>query len=1098
MGTTSGGLYTAPANSLNPSTVTVTATSVADTTKSASATVTIVSGGTVTVTPSSATVAAGQSFQFTATVTNNPNTAVTWQVNSITGGNTTVGTITQAGLYTAPASVASQTSVTVTAVLQADNTRTGSATVTIVPQGAATLSAVSPTTIAQGSLFEDLYLTGTNFLSASAALVDNNPAPTFFISTTILRARVPANLLSVTGLHDVAVCNPLPTSPCPSGQLSGVVRVTVVPVRPALVSASPESGLQTGAPFSVNFDGGYYSSSITADFNENLPPSSLPATVLNSRQLSAVVPLQDLGTAGLFAMRLRNTAAAPSTPLLAAVNLAVVPASVPSLTATLPVGSQPSAVAVNTATGIAVVVNQGSNTVSLVDLKTGLIVGSPIPVGSNPTGVAIDNLRNLALVVNNASNSVSVIDLSLAPPQVTTTITSGIQALPFSVGVNPLSGLALATYQNSSSVSVLDLTLSPPTVVNTATVVTTGLSPQVAVEPRLNWAIVTPGGTGTVSIVSLDRIGRTAVTNITASPNGAVRSNNVVTITTTAAHGLTVGETITIAGVTDTSFNGTFSVASVPSSTSFTYNQTAGNATSGNGTVSAAAPLVTVALNPSLQGIGLNTETERALLVDPASTSITLFSILDQSVNTLVLETGHVAAAVNPLTNVGVSVNPIANQASVIDLRTPQRLATLSVGTNPQAVAIDPASNTAIVVNKGSNNVSLIQLGTIRALQVTQVSPATTIAPSSNVSLTVIGGGFLPGAVVRVDETELATTIFVNSRRLTATVPLSMLARPRQFAVDVKNPGPDFSDVASFTVIQTVPVGTAPAAVAIEPDLNLAVVANSGSANATLVDLNSLSAKATLNVGKNPQGVAVLSRAGRAVVTNSTDGTATILDLNAGAVSTTVTVGTNPLGVAIHPGTGQAVVANNGAQSLSFFSVENPGSPTSLTVDHGPLAVAVDPTRNIAAVTHGTDNDLVIVDLAGAKVTNRITGFQLPTGVVYDPAPDCFLPASDCFLVVSSLTNNLLAVQPDTGATTPVRVGINPTSVAYNYRSSTLVTVNSSSQTFSVMDFLTQRVRAILPLSGSLQFSVAIQPRTNLAVVVDQTNNRVLVVPLPR
>ena len=41
---------------------------------------------------------------FTATVTNTPNTAVTWDVNGVAGGNSTVGTISAAGVYSAPLS----------------------------------------------------------------------------------------------------------------------------------------------------------------------------------------------------------------------------------------------------------------------------------------------------------------------------------------------------------------------------------------------------------------------------------------------------------------------------------------------------------------------------------------------------------------------------------------------------------------------------------------------------------------------------------------------------------------------------------------------------------------------------------------------------------------------------------------------------------------------------------------------------------------------------------------------------------------------------------------------------------------------------------
>jgi len=86
----------------------------------------------VTVAPASTSVVVGQKLQFLATVTGSSNTAVTWQVNSVTGGNSTVGTITTNGLYTGPAAVPSPPGVSVIAVSQADSAASGSASVTIV------------------------------------------------------------------------------------------------------------------------------------------------------------------------------------------------------------------------------------------------------------------------------------------------------------------------------------------------------------------------------------------------------------------------------------------------------------------------------------------------------------------------------------------------------------------------------------------------------------------------------------------------------------------------------------------------------------------------------------------------------------------------------------------------------------------------------------------------------------------------------------------------------------------------------------------------------------------------------------------------------
>jgi len=71
---------------------------------------------------------------------------------------------------------------------------------------------------------------------------------------------------------------------------------------------------------------------------------------------------------------------------------------------------------------------------------------------------------------------------------------------------------------------------------------------------------------------------------IAAAPNGAIRASNVVTMVTAVVHNLLAGQTVIIAGVTDASFNGTFTIASVPGATTFTYAQAAADATSGGGT----------------------------------------------------------------------------------------------------------------------------------------------------------------------------------------------------------------------------------------------------------------------------------------------------------------------------------------------------------------------------------------------------------------------------------------------------------------------------------------------------------------------------------
>jgi hypothetical protein len=67
----------------------------------------------------------------------------------------------------------------------------------------------------------------------------------------------------------------------------------------------------------------------------------------------------------------------------------------------------------------------------------------------------------------------------------------------------------------------------------------------------------------------------TSITHAAPTLNSITRSGSTATGTTAAAHGLAVGDTITISGATDPLYSGTFRVASVPTGTTFTYVMTA-------------------------------------------------------------------------------------------------------------------------------------------------------------------------------------------------------------------------------------------------------------------------------------------------------------------------------------------------------------------------------------------------------------------------------------------------------------------------------------------------------------------------------------------
>ena len=104
--------------------------------------------------------------------------------------------------------------------------------------------------------------------------------------------------------------------------------------------------------------------------------------------------------------------------------------------------------------------------------------------------------------------------------------------------------------------------------------------------------------------------------SITVSITNKALTTNVATLTTSAAHGLTVGMTIVITDV-DATFNGSYRITGVPTTTTFTYAKTASNVTS-----AAVSPVGTGVTDPVIHYIDYL-----------AGTDAKVFAICDDGVN---------------------------------------------------------------------------------------------------------------------------------------------------------------------------------------------------------------------------------------------------------------------------------------------------------------------------------------------------------------------------------------------------------------------------------------------------------------------------------
>jgi uncharacterized protein (DUF1800 family) len=178
----------------------------------------------VTIAPPSATLqVAGGSQAFTATVKGTTDTVVTWSVNGIQGGDAQVGYINKDGTYVAPDNIPSG-GITITAVPEADTTKSGSAIVTL-KNPPPVLDTVSPSTIGPGAF--QISLNGGGFVNTSTVSFGGQQLKVLYATPTLITA---IGMGASPGSIPVTVSNP-------SAGTSSASNVTVTasgsPISPA-------------------------------------------------------------------------------------------------------------------------------------------------------------------------------------------------------------------------------------------------------------------------------------------------------------------------------------------------------------------------------------------------------------------------------------------------------------------------------------------------------------------------------------------------------------------------------------------------------------------------------------------------------------------------------------------------------------------------------------------------------------------------------------------------------------------------------------------------------------------------------------------------
>jgi len=172
---------------------------------------------------------------------------------------------------------------------------------------------------------------------------------------------------------------------------------------------------------------------------------------------------------------------------------------------TIPVGKQPTQLAVNPAAHLLYVVNDGDDTVSVIDTEA-LVVKKVVPVGSNPTSIASNPAANLVYIANRGSGTLTV----LSP---TATATWKVGGAPAFLTVDSVLNQLYVLDENAEQIVVLNATTG-----KALAAISTGTQPTAMAVNTATHALFVAGTGSSGSVVVIDGTKNQVLTTVNGIP----------------------------------------------------------------------------------------------------------------------------------------------------------------------------------------------------------------------------------------------------------------------------------------------------------------------------------------------------------------------------------------------------------------------------------------------------------------------------------------------------------------------------------------------------------------------------------------------------
>lgn len=171
-------------------------------------------------------------------------------------------------------------------------------------------------------------------------------------------------------------------------------------------------------------------------------------------------------------------------------------------------------------------------------------------------------------------------------------------------------------------------------------------------------------------------------------------------------------------------------------------------------------------------------------------------------------------------------------------------------------------------------------------------------------------------------------------------------------------------DIASNTVVATIPVGSDPIGVSVSPDGKMVYIANQGSNEVSVISTSTNSVIKTLNTGagSEPTGVVTSPDGSRVYVTDYDNNSLTVINTATNTIINTINIGTLPYGIAISPDGSKLYTANLEDNSISVINTATLKIESTLFPGLGPNDVCLSPDGNTLYVANYLSKSVAVIN----------------------------------------------------------------------------------------------------------------------------------------